>query len=103
MLTPRDDMRSPSLFISAMALSDPKEQAARAALYHHAIGIQRITSIRLVSPKTYQPIEALTYLQKLNLIGVEQGEAWVVEVTFDGGKSKKTQDLRPDLPLVIRY
>ncbi len=103
MLTPRDDTRSPSLFISPRALADVRQQAARASLYHHPIGVHRVSGIRLVSPKTYQPIEPLSYLQKLHVIGVEQGEEWLVELTFDGGKRKESNDLRPDLPLVIRY
>jgi hypothetical protein len=103
MLTPRDDTRSPSLFISPSALADVPEQAARAALYHHPIGVHRVTAIRLVSPKTYQPIESLAHLQKLHVVGVEQGKQWLVELTFDGGERKKSKDLRPDLPLVIRY
>ncbi len=103
MLTPRDDTRSPSLFISPRALSDTGEQAVRASRYHHPIGVRRVTAVRLVSPKKYQPIEPLTYLQKLRVLGVEQGDEWLVELTFDGGKRKKPKDLRPDLPLVIRY
>jgi hypothetical protein len=103
MLTPRDDTKSPSLFIDPRVSADANEQAARAALYHHAISVQRITAIRLVSPKTYQPIESLKYLQTLNLVGVQQGDEWLLELTFDGGKAKKSQDFRPVLPLVIHY
>jgi hypothetical protein len=103
MLTPRDDTHSPSVFITPSALTDTHEQAARAARFHHPIGVRRLTAIRLLLPKAYQPIEPLTYLQKSHLLGVEQGEGWLVELTFDGGKGKKTKDLRPELPLVIRY
>lgn len=62
MLTPRDDTRSPALFIEPRALTDTGERAERALLYHHPIGTRRITAIRQISPKTYQPIAALTYL-----------------------------------------
>lgn len=103
MLTPRDDTRSPALFVEPAALSNTGEQAVRAALYHHPIGVRRITAIRLISPKTYQPIAALTYLQKEDLLSMKPGDEWVVELTFDGGKQEKSKDLRPALPLVIRY
>jgi hypothetical protein len=56
MLTPRDDTRSPALFVEPLPLSNTGEQAARATLYHHPIGVRRITAIQLISPKTYQPI-----------------------------------------------
>lgn len=104
MLTPREDTRSPALFIEPRAVSDDgKEQAARAALYKHPIGVHRMTAIRLISPKAYQPIAALTYLEKEHLLSVGKGKEWAVEVTFDSGKQGKSKDLRPDLPLVIRY
>src|SRR2546427_11535139 len=70
MLTPRDDTRSPALFVEPLPLSNTGEQRARAALYHHPIGVRRITAIQLISPKTYQPIAALTYLQKEHLLSI---------------------------------
>ena len=103
MLTPRDAKSSPSLFISPRALTDTNEQAARGALYQHPIGVRRITSIRLILPETYQPIGALAYLKKLGVINIDRGNEWMAELTFDGGKKKTLKDLRPDLPLVIRY
>lgn len=103
MLTPRDDTRSPALFIEPRALTDTGEQATRASRFHHPIGARQITGIRLISPKTYEPIAALNYLQTQHVLSVEQGDQWLLELTFDGGKSKKSKDLRPDLPVVIRY
>jgi Glyoxalase-like domain len=103
MLTPRDDTRSPALFVEPPALTNSAEQAARGSLYHHPIGARRITAIRLISPKTYQPIASLTYLQEQHLLSTKPGEEWLLELTLDGGRRKKSKDLRPDLPLVIRY
>jgi hypothetical protein len=103
MLTPRDDTRSPALFIEPRALTNTGEQAARASLYHHPIGVQQLIAVRLVSPKTYQPIASLKYLQTQHVLSIKQGDQWLVELTFDGGKRKKSKDLRPDLPIVIRY
>jgi hypothetical protein len=103
MLTPRDDTRSPALFIEPRALTDTGEQAARAARYHHPIGTRGITAIRLISPKTYEPIAALKYLQTQHVLSVQQGNQWLLELTFDGEKNKKAKDLRPDLPVIIRY
>jgi hypothetical protein len=103
MLTPRDDTRSPALFIEPRALTDTGKQAQRALVYHHPIGVHRATAVRLVSPKTYRLIEPLTYLQKMRVLDLAEGAEWLVELTFDGGKEKKSKDLRPDLPIVIRY
>ncbi len=111
MLTPRDDTKSPSLFISPRELAMDEATVLKAinsgspqsSMYRHANGVHRVTAIRLLSPKTYQPIEPLTYLQKLKLVDLGQNEEWLVELTFDGGQKNKVEDLRPQLPLLVRY
>jgi hypothetical protein len=103
MLTPRDDTRSPALFIEPRGLTDTAEQAARGSRYHHPSGARRITAIRLISPKTYEPIAALKYLEAQHVLSVSKGDQWLLELTFDDGKRKKSEDLRPDLPITIRY
>ncbi|HLJ30699.1 MAG TPA: hypothetical protein VKY85_28600 [Candidatus Angelobacter sp.] len=64
MLTPRDDTASPSLFISPRAMADQGDQAARASRFHHPIGVHRVTAVRLIFPKTYRPIEPISYLDR---------------------------------------
>lgn len=103
MLTPRDDTRSPALHIEPRVFTDQDKQAALAAKFHHPLAVHRITSVRLVSPQTYQPIPQLRYLQNQKIIGLESGKEWLLEITFDDGKQKKSKDLRPDLPLLLRY
>lgn len=103
MLTPRDDTSSPALFIEPRSLTSSAEQAGRAALYHHPIGVHRVTAIRLQSSKTYRPITALKYLQDHRLITVERSDEWAMKLILDRGKQKRSKDLRPDLPLVIQY
>jgi hypothetical protein len=109
-LTPRDDTKSPSFFIEPPALA-VKEEANRKlpendpkrALFQHPIGVDRITAIRIVRPKAYQPNASFTYLEKSGVLRSEEGNEWAVDVTFDDGRKAKTKDLRPDLPLVIHY
>ncbi len=103
MLTPRDDTRSPSLFIVPRTMADSAEQAARGARYRHPIGVHDITAVRLLSPRAYEPIESLKYLQNQGVLALRQDEQWVLELTFDGGGKKQMKDLRPDLPLIIHY
>ena len=78
--------------------NDPK-----AAALQHEIGVQRITEIRLVRPKGYQPVAAFAYLEKAGIFQSSEGNEWAVEITFDHGRKSQTKDLRPDLPLVIHY
>jgi len=103
MLTPRDDTKSPSLFITPKALTNATEQEARASRFHHSIGVHRVTAIRLISPKTYQPIDSLTYLQKLRVLRLQRGDEWLVELTFDRGKLHRSKNFEPELPLVVHY
>lgn len=110
-LTARDDTKSPSLFVEprALAVDEAKNREAiqnkspDAAVFQHPLGIQRITDVRLVSPGSYQPVPAVSYLEKLGVVSVQPGKEWLLELTFDGGKQGKSKDLRPDLPLMIRY
>jgi hypothetical protein len=109
-LTARDDTKSPSFFIEPpvlavneeanrnLAENDPK----RAAL-QHPIGVERLTEIRLVRPKEYQPCPAFSYLEKAALFKSSKGKEWAIEITFDGGRKAQTKDLRPDLPLILHY
>src|SRR5437667_446158 len=107
-LTARDDTKSPSFFIEPDVLAvkekgktdknDPKVGAVQ-----HGIGVQRITEIRLVRPKGYQPVPAFAYLEKARILQSSEGNEWAVEITFDGGQKSQTKDLRPDLPLVLHY
>jgi hypothetical protein len=64
-------------------------------MYAHPIGVTRITSVRLILPKTYQPIAALAYLQNAGVVGLDSGEQWMVELnlpTTRGEVRRKTCD-----------
>jgi len=136
-LTARDDTKSPSFFIEPAVLA-VKEEANRKipendpkhASFQHPIGVERITEIRIVRPKAYQPVAAFTYLEKAGIFKASEGTEWsdrgerhvrlsregsgraqretdeiqwAVEITFDAGRKAQTKDLRPDLPLIIHY
>jgi len=103
MLTPRDDTRSPALFIEPWVLTDTAEQAARGSRYRHSLGVHRVSAIRLISPRSYQPIASLGYLRERHLLTLATGDQWIIEMTFDEGAAGQSKDLRPDLPLVVRH
>jgi hypothetical protein len=110
-LTARDDTKSPSFFIEPPVLAvkekakietaSPARTASSAS--DHPIGVERVTEIRLVRPKEYQPVSAFTYLEKAGIFKGTEGKEWAIEITFDGGRKAQTRDLRPDLPLIIHY
>jgi len=66
-------------------------------------GVERTTDIQLIRPKEYQPVAAFTYLENAGIFKSTEGKEWAIELTFDDGRKVETKDLRPDLPLIIRY
>jgi hypothetical protein len=42
-------------------------------------------------------------LENAGIFKSTEGKEWAIELTFDDGRKAETKDLRPDLPLIIRY
>ena len=42
-------------------------------------------------------------LDSLGIVHFERGPEWLLALTLDNGRQGKTSDLRPDLPLVVKY
>ncbi len=110
-LTARDDTKNPSIFVDppilgvdeARNIAAIRARSANAAVFQHPLGVHRITAVGLVSPSGYQPAPAVSYLEKLGVITRRSGDECLLELVFDDGKSGSSKDLRPDLPLLIRY
>jgi hypothetical protein len=65
--------------------------------------LKRVTAVRLIAPPAYKPINAVTWLGDHNVLQLDRGSEWAVELTFDGASRGLTKDFRPDLPLMIRF
>jgi hypothetical protein len=46
---------------------------------------------------------AASYLNRQAAAEFRDGREWLVEVTFDEGAQRRSADLRPGLPLVLRW
>lgn len=109
MLTPRETPKAVSLSISSHAVSarDRNEELARDptrnAMFQHPNGTRRLTAFKVVAPDSSALPPAAIWVASQGLMAFEVGHAWVLEVTLDDGAQKKTADLRPGLPLLIRY
>jgi hypothetical protein len=93
----------PVLAVNEEANRNLTENDPRRPSFQHSIGVDRITEIRIIKPKGYQPIAAFIYLEKAGLIKAEEGNEWAVGITFEHGRKAQAKDLRPDLPLIIHY
>lgn len=102
-LTARDDTKSPSFFIEPEVLAVKEKTNTASPARTHPSGVEKITAIQLIKPKEYQSVAAFTYVEKAGVFKSKEGTDWAIEVTFDGGRKGQQKDLRPDLPLVIRF
>jgi hypothetical protein len=102
-LTARDDTKSPSFFIEPPELAVKEKAPTDKTTSEHPIGVERVTGIQIIRPRVYQPVAAFSYLEKAGIFKSTDGAEWAVEITLDGARKAQTKDLRPDLPLVIRY
>lgn len=82
----------------------PNAQGAhRSELSSHPLGVKRVTAVRLFAQSLHQPVPSLELLERSSVIGLRSGMHWAVEITFDGGLKLNTTDLRPALPVVLKY
>jgi hypothetical protein len=99
MLTPKEMPRAPSLFIPPPhpgEVIDP-------ALSLHPNGARHLTAVRVVAPSADALPPAARYLGACRVAAFDLGPEWLVEVTLDDGKQRVQRDLRPELPLILRY
>jgi hypothetical protein len=112
MLTPRENAQAPSVFVTPayLAIDEAKNRALasgttkEASDFRHKNGAKRITALRLVAPEPKNLAGLPTDdLRQMGIVTLEAGGTWVLELTLDGGALKQTRNLRPHLPLVVKY
>lgn len=68
----------------------------------HRLGVTRLSSLRILT--TGKKLTATSeLLARSGIMKVERGKAPLVELTFDGGRQNKSVNLRPLLPVVLKY
>jgi hypothetical protein len=111
LLTGPADTLGPSLWIvprgggvvDAPAADSVLRGAGGWATLRHPLGLRRVTAVRVIAPDAAAVPPAAGDLEALAGVRFRTGAAWLLEVTFDGGAWGRTSDLRPTLPLVLRY
>ena len=102
MITARSDSTSPSVWVVSRS-SATDNSAAPAEARAHPNGARRITGLHLTIPRDTPESEALTVLRTYGVADVVRGDAWLLTVTLDSMRQNRVQDLRPALPLVVRF
>ena len=108
-LTPKETPKAVSLSIAAEARTPEAQNVELArdpekgAVFRHPNGTSRLTALRVVAPSAEGLPPAAAYLAEHGLAKFDLGKEWLLEVTLDGGAQHVEKDLRPELPMVVRY
>ena len=109
-MTPLTDSLGAALSISPRSLVIPPDsnlawlirRDPRGEVLRHPNGCRKITGLRVIAPDRGLN-EATARLDRWNVAKFARGDAWCVELTLDRARLGKTADLRPALPLVLKY
>lgn len=106
------DTLAPRLFIvpDYLAVEDSAALAARmredptlAALLDHPVGVRRLTGVRITVSDRRGLTEPTQLLTESAVAEFKVGERPLLELTFDSARREEEVDLRPTMPLVLRY
>jgi len=67
------------------------------------LDLKNLSGIRIIGPGLPTISDAIVTLINQNLVKFESGDSHLVELIFDNGQFGKTINVRPELPLVIKY
>lgn len=69
----------------------------------HDLGVRRIAAVEIGMPGGAAPCAAARAVQDAGLVRFVDAAHHVMTVTFDDARAGESADLRPDLPLVLRW
>jgi hypothetical protein len=109
LVTTLRDSLAPGVFVVPRSMGLPAwidrmgRDSTGASLLEHPLGVRRLTAVRVVVAHPDGMAPSVRRLHDAGVLRVEPGAAPLVELTFDGGARGATKDLRPTLPLLVRY
>jgi hypothetical protein len=71
--------------------------------FNHALGLRRLTGIQITSNQARKLSPTASMLSKNGVVVLKRGKSSHAELTFDGGMQGKALDVRPTLPLILKY
>lgn len=109
----KTNLHEPSVFViypeiesgTFKSMSDlenfPTENDFWKAFFKHPNGAEKITNITITSSNTNLNSKTIKRLNHLKEVRIKNGENYLLELSFDYNKQKKTIDLRPELPIIV--
>ncbi|MGJ3246533.1 MAG: VOC family protein [Elainellaceae cyanobacterium] len=72
-------------------------------LFSHLLNVQRVTDVKITVHAYSKLSNVVTTLLQNRVLSINRGLFPLLELTFDGGITGKTVDIRPLLPLILKY
>lgn len=93
-------LAEPALFYVAFARPRGSAAGEPAA---HGIPVGDVTAVTIDGPAASPRSAAAEAITALGLVTYRPAKSWVLHLVFDGGKSGQLEDMRPELPLTLRW
>jgi hypothetical protein len=93
-------LREPELFY--IDSSRRPDQLGRQPI-DHALPLREISRVEVRLPERGAPSTALRAAEEAGLLALRAGDAYLMELAFDGAPYGRHADLRPELPVVLRW
>ena len=106
------NLKEPFYFVVPYYIAVPSAEQLKALLdsqpdyrknFTHALGVRRLTGIQITSNRAGKFSETASMLSKNGVVVINRGKTSHAELTFDGGAQGKALDVRPTLPLILKY
>ena len=69
----------------------------------HTIAARMMTALRILGPRPGRSSEVATAVQALGFVQFEASDEYLMAMEFDNGAAAEAADLRPQLPLLLRW
>lgn len=98
-----DVLSEPMLFLLPLAGRPDSYAADKRQPLDHAASLSQISRIELTDPRTAESSPELEAVSGAGLVRLRNGSEHLVELGFDGERQAHHADLRPALPLILRW
>ncbi|MEO0647160.1 MAG: VOC family protein [Cyanobacteria bacterium J06650_10] len=97
-------LAEPMLFQTPFSKRPDQKSSEKLLPLNHALGLTELTGVVLSMPAGVRQLSAeLNAVLDATQIKLQEDSQYYVELLFDGETKKQQADLRPDLPLIIRW
>lgn len=96
-------LSEPMCFFVTRAVAPEVYPVERREPLNHALGVNQISSVTLTMPGAAQLSSCSAAARDSGQVRFEAGSEHLMEIVFNENRQGKTQDLRPNLPLILKY